>query len=43
MIIQTALGQKLIDQKPLVIFQAVTNQFHKIGMMQLPQVIYFCL
>jgi hypothetical protein len=43
MIVQTALGQKLVYQKPMVVFEAVTNQFHKIRMMQLSQVIDFCL
>jgi hypothetical protein len=35
MIVQTSLGQKFIYQNPIVILEAVTNQFHKIWMMQL--------
>ena len=39
MIFSTALLHKLINQQPMIIFKAVTNQLHKIRMGKLPQVV----
>ena len=43
MILQAAPRHEFIHQKPLVILKAVTDQFHQIRMIKLPQVVDFCL
>ena len=43
MIFQAASRHEFIYQKALLIFQAKANQFHKIRMIELPQIIHFSL
>lgn len=43
MILQTSTRHKFIDQKSVLILEAVPNQFYEIRMVKLPQIINFCL
>lgn len=43
MILQAPTGHELVHQKPVLVFQAIPDQFHKIGMIELTQVVDFRL
>ena len=43
MVLQASSGHELVDEKALLIFEAVTNKLYEIGVRQLAQVIHFGL
>jgi hypothetical protein len=43
MILQAPFRHELIDQKSVLTFHAVPNQFNQIWMMKLAKIINFCL
>lgn len=43
MIFQAASGHEFVYQKPVFVLIAIPNQFHKMRMIKLPEIIHFCL
>jgi hypothetical protein len=43
MVLQASSGHELVDEKALLIFEAVTYELYEIGVRQLAQVIHFSL